>query len=55
LKFQLKRAAVSVPTNIAEGSARNHQKEFIQFCYVSIGSLMELETLPVIAERENIS
>jgi four helix bundle protein len=36
LKSQLRRAAVSVPTNIAEGAARNHQKEFIQFCHISL-------------------
>ena len=51
LKSQLRRAAVSVPTNIAEGSARNHQKEFIQFCYISLGSLVEIETLLIITEK----
>ena len=51
LKSQLRRAAVSVPTNIAEGAARNHQKEFIQFCYISLGSVVERETLLVITEN----
>lgn len=51
LKSQLRRAAVSVPTNIAEGAARNHQKEFIQFCYISLGSLVEIETLLIITEN----
>ena len=51
LKSQLRRAAVSVPTNIAEGAARNHQKEFIQFCYISFGSVVEIETLLVITEN----
>ena len=50
LKSQLRRAAVFVPTKIAEGAARNHQKEFIQFCYISLGSVVEIETLLVIAE-----
>jgi four helix bundle protein len=51
LKSQLRRAAVSVPTNIAEGAARNHQKEFIQFCHISLGSLIEIETLLVIVNN----
>jgi four helix bundle protein len=51
LKSQLRRAAVSVPTNIAEGAARNHQKEFIQFCHISLGSLAEIETLLIITEK----
>jgi four helix bundle protein len=51
LKSQLRRAAVSVPTNIAEGAARNHQKEFIQFCHISLGSLVEIETLLIITEK----
>ena len=41
---QMQRAAVSVPSNIAEGAARNYKKEFIQFLYYSYGSLSELET-----------
>jgi four helix bundle protein len=41
---QIRRASVSVPSNIAEGAARNSDKEFIQFLYISLGSLSELET-----------
>jgi four helix bundle protein len=44
LVSQMRRAAVSIPSNIAEGAARNSNKEFIQFLYVSLGSLAELET-----------
>jgi four helix bundle protein len=44
LASQMRRAAVSIPSNIAEGAARNSNKEFIQFLYVSRGSLSELET-----------
>lgn len=45
LSSQTKRAAVSIPSNIAEGVGRNHDKDTIQFLYVSRGSLYELETL----------
>ncbi len=41
---QIRRASVSVPSNIAEGAARSSDKEFIQFLYISLGSLSELET-----------
>jgi four helix bundle protein len=41
---QLRRASVSVPSNIAEGAARSSDKEFVQFLYISLGSLSELET-----------
>ena len=44
LTNQMRRAAVSIPSNIAEGAARQHNKEFIQFLYISLRSLVELET-----------
>jgi four helix bundle protein len=44
LSSQIKRAGVSIPSNIAEGAARQSKKEFIQFLYISLGSLAELET-----------
>ncbi len=46
---QIRRAAVSIPSNIAEGAARNHSKEFIQFLYISLGSISELETQVIIS------
>lgn len=41
---QIRRCAVSVPSNIAEGCGRNHKKDSLQFFFVSRGSLYELET-----------
>lgn len=46
---QIHRAAISIPSNIAEGQARQHSKEFRQFLYVSLGSLAELDTQLTIA------
>ena len=51
LTNQIRRAAVSVPSNIAEGSARQGNKEFVQFLYISLGSLTELETQLIIAKN----
>ena len=41
---QMRRAALSVPMNIAEGAARKGTKEFVQFLYIALGSLSELDT-----------
>lgn len=51
LVSQMRRAAVSIPSNIAEGCGRKNTKEFLQFLYISKGSLLELETQIEIAYR----
>ncbi len=51
---QTNRAAVSIPSNIAEGLGRNHKKDCIQFLHVSRGSAYELETLLSIALMRKI-
>ena len=51
LTSQLRRAAVSVPSNIAEGKGRSSDKELIQFLCHSRGSLFEIETQLAIGER----
>ena len=51
LTSQIRRAAVSVPANIAEGAARQHHKEFVQFLCVAQGSTSELETEILIARN----
>jgi four helix bundle protein len=53
LSDQLRRAVVSIPSNIAEGSNRNTDKEFIQFLYIALGSASEVETQLLIAARLN--
>lgn len=44
LKSQISRAAVSIPSNIAEGSAKTSNKEVKHYCEISMGSSFELET-----------
>ena len=51
---QLRRATVSVATNIAEGAARNGSAEFIHFLGIAKGSLAEVDTLLAIAVRVNL-
>jgi len=53
LTSQIRRAAVSIPSNIAEGHAKRSTKEFHRFCNISLGSIAELETQLLIAESLN--
>lgn len=48
---QIKKCAVSIPSNIAEGAGRNHNKEFIQFLGIANGSTFELITQLILAKR----
>ena len=53
LTSQLRRAAVSVSSNIAEGYVRNSTKEFVHFLYISLGSLAEIDTQLQLAKELN--
>ncbi|MBI3756122.1 MAG: four helix bundle protein [Deltaproteobacteria bacterium] len=50
LASQLRRCGISIPSNIAEGHTRRHLKEYIQFLYIALGSLAELETQLLLAK-----
>ena len=51
LASQMNRAAVSIPSNIAEGAGRNSDKDFSHFISMSIGSMNELQTQLILSER----
>ena len=53
LTSQIKRAAVSIPSNIAEGAGRKSNKEFEHFLSISLGSCFELETQIIIGQELN--
>ena len=51
LNSQMRRAAISIPSNIAEGFARRHSNEYKQFLYIALGSCAELETQLIICHK----
>ena len=51
LQGQMRRAAISIPSNISEGASRASNKEFIQFLHIALGSASELETQLIIAQK----
>ena len=53
LTSQIRRAAISIPSNIAEGATRNHKNEFRQFLYISLSSASEVETQLIISNNLN--
>lgn len=51
LTNQMRRAAISIPSNIAEGIGRSYEKDTLKFLYISKGSLFELETQIIICQK----
>ena len=48
---QMRRSAISIPSNISEGKVRGHRREYVQFLYVALGSCAELETQIIISKE----
>ena len=51
LRSQMRRASISIPSNIAEGSRRSTKKDYAQFLRIACGSAVELETQLLLAKR----
>jgi len=54
LSLQLRRAAISIPSNIAEGSARRTRPEFMQYLHIARGSLSEVETQMMVVRDQGL-
>ena len=54
LQVQMRRAAVSIPSNIAEGNGRRSDREFARFAAIAYGSASELQTQALIAKRTHL-
>jgi len=54
LASQIKRASISIPSNIAEGNGRNSTKEYLRFLQIAKGSLFEVQTQIELAKRLNM-
>ena len=54
LQVQMRRAAVSIPSNIAEGNGRRSDREFARFAAIAYGSASELQTQALIAQRTKL-
>ena len=53
LSSQMQRSSISIPSNIAEGFARQYPKEYVHFLYISLGSCAELDTQLLISHKRN--
>ncbi|MDO8581201.1 MAG: four helix bundle protein [Candidatus Omnitrophota bacterium] len=53
LTSQMRRSAISIPSNVAEGFVRRNMKEYRQFLHISLGSCAELETQLIISKKRN--
>jgi four helix bundle protein len=51
MRSQMTRSAISIPSNIAEGSAKTSQKDYARYLEISLGSVFELETHSLVVQR----
>jgi four helix bundle protein len=53
LSYQIRKAVVSIPSNIAEGYGRRSSKDYVRFLNIAMGSLFELQTLMLLSKNLN--